>query len=303
MKHQRGVAIIIVILIVALATSLSVYVLNQQTLWQRQVEASFDRGQAKRLSLAGLDWARAILADDGRNNNVDHEGELWAKRLPAMPVEGGEILGFIEDRQGLFNLNNLVLNGSSVPAYVAQFQRLLNMLGLPGELALNLADWLDSDNTPQLAGGAEDSYYLSLPRPYRCANRPLTEIGELSLVKGFDASIIKQLRPYVSVLPSPTTINVNFSPAEVLAAVIEKLPLSDARAIVLQRHNNPFKSIDEFKSRLPNGGRDISVTDLSVSSQYFWVTGKTKVGNAQITAQALLQRTSTWPRVLWQNIQ
>lgn len=302
MKHQRGVAIIIVILIVALATSLSVYVLNQQSLWQRQVEAGFDRGQAKRLNLAGLDWARAILAEDGRNNHFDHEGELWAKRLPAMPVEGGEILGFIEDRQGRFNLNNLVLNGSSAPAYVAQFQRLLSMLGLPGELALNLADWLDSDNIPQPAGGAEDSYYLSLPKPYRCANRPLTEIGELSLVKGFDASIIRQLRPYVSVLPGPTAINVNFAPAEVLAAVID-LPLSEARAIVLQRRSNPFKSIEEFRLRLPSGSRNMSATDLSVSSQFFWVTGRTQVGNAQITAQALLQRTGTWPRILWQNMQ
>lgn len=303
MKQQQGVAIIIVILIVALATTLAVYVSQQQSLWQRQVEAEFDRAQARRLNIAGVDWARAVLADDARNNNTDHEGEIWALRLPAMPVEGGEVIGVIEDRQGLFNLNNLMRNGSSSPAYVAQLQRLLGTLGLPGELALSLADWMDSDSETQVPGGAEDSYYLGLPSPYRCANRALIELGELSQVKGFDARTIERLRPYVSVLPGATAINVNFAPAKVLTAVIENLTLSDARQLAQQRRGNPFKNIEDFKQRLPHGGIQILSNDISISSQFFWATGRAKVGAAQVTAQALLQRSGAWPKVIWQSVQ
>lgn len=302
-NRQHGVAIIIVILIMSLATTLAVYVSQQQSLWQRQVEAEFDRGQARRLNIAGVDWARAVLADDARNNTVDHEGEIWALRLPAMPVEGGEVIGMIEDRQGLFNLNNLVRNGSSSQPYVAQFQRLLSTLGLPGDLALSLADWMDNDSETQVPGGAEDSYYLGLPTPYRCANRALIELGELSQVKGFDARTIERFRPYVSVLPGATTINVNFAPAEVLTAVIENLTLSDARQIVQQRNGNPFKDIEDFKQRLPHGGIQILINDITVSSQFFWVTGHAKVGTAQVTAQALLQRSGAWPKVIWQSVQ
>jgi general secretion pathway protein K len=304
MKQQRGVAIIIAILIVALSTTLAVYVSQQQSLWQRQVEAEFDRAQAHHLYIAGVDWARAVLADDARNNTSDHEDELWALRLPAMPAEGGNVSGVIEDLQGLFNLNNLVRNGSSSPVYVAQFQNLLGTLGLPGELASSLADWMDSDSEMQRPDGAEDGYYLGLPTPYRCANRPLIELGELAQVKGFDARTIELLRPYVSVLPGATAVNVNFAPAEVLAAVIKNLTLSDARQIVQQRHGNPFKSIEDFRQRLPHGGIQILNNDISVSSQFFWVTGRADVGVARVTAQVLLQRgNNTWPQVIWQNVQ
>jgi general secretion pathway protein K len=303
MKRQHGVAIIIVILIMALATMLAVYVSQQQSLWQHQVESEFDRTQARRFNIAGIDWARAVLADDARNNNIDYESEIWAMRLPAMPVDGGEVIGAIEDRQGLFNLNNLVSNGSSNPVYVAQFQRLLVTLGLPAELALSLADWIDSDSETQVSGGAEDSYYLALPNPYRCANRPLIELGELSQVKGYDSKTIERLRPFVSVLPVTTAINVNFAPAEVLVAVINNLTLSDARQIVQQRNGNPFKDIADFTQRLPNGGIQVVSSYISVSSQYFWVTGRAKVGAAQVTAQALLQRNNNWPTVVWQSVQ
>ena len=304
-KRQQGVAIIIVILIVALATTLAAYVSAQQGLWQRQVEAEFDRAQARRLNIAGINWARAVLADDARNSATDHEGEIWALRLPAMPAEGGEVIGFIEDRQGLFNLNNLVRDGSSSPAYVGQLQHLLGSLGLPGDLAWSLADWMDGDSTAQPNGGAEDAYYLGLAEPYRCANRALTELGELAQVKGFDARTIERLRPYVSVLPGETKINVNFAPAEVLAAVIENLTLSDARQLVQQRHGNPFRNIEDFKQRLPHAGIQVLSSDISVSSQFFWVTGRAKVGTAQVTAQVLLQRTiaSTWPNFIWQSLQ
>jgi general secretion pathway protein K len=301
--HQRGVAIIMVLLIVALATVMASYLAQQQQLWQRQVTSQFDRAQARRLGIAGVDWARAVLADDARANKTDHEGEIWSLRLPAMPVDNGEVTGVIEDRQGLFNLNSLVINGVSSAPNIAQFQRLLSLLGLPGELAFALADWIDSDSEAHYPGGAEDTYYLSLPQPYRTANRPIVELGELSRVKGFDENSIERLRPFVSVLPLSLPVNVNFAPAEVLSAMIPDLNLSDARLMVQQRHAQPYKDIADFQRHLPRGDMPLNASDFSVSSEFFWVTGRARVGDSQVTTQALLQRTDGWPAVVWQNIQ
>ncbi|MFA6972668.1 MAG: type II secretion system minor pseudopilin GspK [Gallionella sp.] len=301
--HQRGVAIIMVMLIVALATVLATYLAQQQQLWQRQVESQFDQAQARCLGIAGIDWARAVLADDAHANNTDHDGEMWALRLPAMPVDNGEVMGVIEDRQGLFNLNNLVRNGISSAPDIEQFQQLLNLLGLPAELATALADWMDADSETHYPGGAEDVYYLSLPKPYRSANRPLVELGELFVVKGFDERSIELLRPFVSVLPLSLPINVNFAPAEVLAAVIPDMSLSDARLLVQQRRGNPFKDVIDFKQRLPRGGMQMNSQDFSVRSDFFWVTGRARVANSQVTTQALLQRSGGWPKVVWQNLQ
>ena len=298
--RQQGVAIILVLLIVAMATSLAAYIAMQQNLWQRQVESQFERGQARQLGLAGIDWGRAVLAEDGRSNNVDHQKEIWTLRLPAIPVEGGEVLGAIEDRQGLYNLNNVVSN-------VAQFQRLLAVLGLPSELAIALADWQDPDSELQ-AGGAEDGYYMSLAQPYRAANQALVELGELSKVKGFDSRSIESLRAFVSVLPASagtkTLVNVNFAPAEVLVAVIEGLSLSDARLLVQQRQGQPFKDVEDFKQRLPRGTGKVEDSVISVETNFFWVTGRASVGKAQVLTQALVERGKTpWPSVVWQSVQ
>ena len=302
-NQQRGVAVIMVMLIVAMATVLATYLAQQQQLWQRQVESQFDRVQARRLGTAGIDWARAVLADDARANITDNEGEMWALRLPAMPVDNGDVMGVIEDRQGLYNLNNLSKNGISSAPDIAQFQLLLNLLGLPTELAVALADWMDRDSETQYPGGGEDAYYLSLPLPYRSANRPLIELGELSRVKGFDERIIGRLRPYVSVLPASLPINVNFAPAEVLAAMIPDMSLSDARVLVQQRRGKPFKDMADFKQRLPRGNMQVNISDFSVNTVFFWVTGRARVGNSQVTTQALLQRSGAWPTVVWQSVQ
>jgi len=302
-SKQNGVAIIMVLLIVALATSLAAFMATQQNLWQRQVESQFDRAQARRIGTAAIDWARAVLAEDAGTSSIDHEKEMWALHLPAVPVENGEVTGVIEDRQGLFNLNNLVRNGTTSAPDVAQFQRLLEILGLPGELATALADWMDADSEAQYPGGAEDVYYLALARPYRAANRPLAEIGELSLVKGYDSRMIERLRTFVSVLPTPGAINVNFAPRGVLAAIAENMSLADARLLVQQRSARPFKDVADFRQRLPHEGIQVSDSNITVSSQFFLVTGRASMGRAQVTTQALLQRLGGWPTVVWQSVQ
>ena len=295
-RRQQGVAIVMVLLIVAMATSLAAYMALQQNLWQRQVASQFERAQARQLGVAGIDWARAVLAEDARTNSMDHEKEIWTLRLPAIPVEGGEVIGSIEDKQGLFNLNNVVNN-------VAQFQRLLSGLGLPADLAPALVDWIDADSVVQ-PGGAEDAYYLSLPQPYRAANRPLSELGELIKVKGFDSNKVDVLREYVTVLPaSSTPINVNFAKAKVLMAVIPNLSASDANIIVRQCQGQPYKDFADFQQRLPNKGIQLVSSDISVKSDYFWVTGRANVGQAQVVTQALMQRASNWPTVVWQSVQ
>ena len=310
-SEQNGVAIIMVLLIVALATSLAAFMAQQQSLWLRQVESQFDRAQARRIGIAGIDWARAILAEDGRTNSVDHEKEMWALRLPAMPVENGEVIGAVEDRQGLFNLNNLVRSGTTSGTDVAQFQRLLALLGLPTELAITLADWMDADLDAQAEGG-EDGYYLALTPPYRAANRPLSELGELVRVKGFNDNIMERLQSFVSVLPLAGPINVNFAPPEVLAAIIPGMSLSDARSLVEQRRGQPFNTKKDFmdlplvtslmKNMKQSEAADVEQS-LAVASQFFQVTGRATVGQAQVTTHALLQRSSGWPSVVWQSVQ
>jgi general secretion pathway protein K len=303
MNTQRGVALITVLLIVAMATTVAAFMAQQQGFWQREFENGRDRAQARRIAQAGVDWARAVLADDAANNQYDHPREMWAMKLPPIPIEEGEVQGLITDQQGLFNLNNLVQNGMASPADVARLQRLLSTLGLPPELANALTDWMDADNVPMATGGAEDGYYANLPKPYRAANRPLAELAELLWVQGFDVQSIRRLSGYVTVLPERTQVNLNFASAEVLSAVIPGLPLQDARQMVMARKDHPFTTVAEFLQKLPAGvGQDASA-ELSVSSKYFLVEGRAVQKQAEFSAQALLVRQNIWPTVVRQSVQ
>lgn len=300
---QRGVALVMVLLIVAMATTIAAFMAQQQGFWQREMENGRDRAQARRIAEAGIDWARAVLADDAALNEVDHGKEMWAMKLPAIPVEGGEVQGTLYDQQGVFNLNNLVRNGTASTIDLVRFQRLLGALGLPQEIGGALVDWVDANNEVA-ENGAEDEYYQNLAKPYRCANRPLADIGELSWVKGFDAAVIKRLLPFVSVLPeSNMPVNVNFAPPEVLMAMLPGLTLQDARQIETRIKTDPFKNTDEFLQQLPKNVAQDTSMNLSVSSRYFMVVGRATQGDGASSARSLLRRDGIWANQVRKSLQ
>jgi general secretion pathway protein K len=299
--RQRGVAVVLAMGVVALAAIAAAAMLASQSIWSRQAELTAEHVQAQALVQAGIDWGRALLSDDRRSSSVDHLGEFWNLRLPPVPVDNGELAGQIDDQQGLFNLNNLVRNGTVSPAHLAQFRRLLEILALPDALAGNLVDWLDADGEPQLPprSGAESGYYQGLQPPYLAANRPLGDVAELALVRGFDAAVRARLRPFVTALPRLTPVNVNTASPEVLAAVVSKLDLDDARALTAQRSRAYFRNLAELLAQLPPG----AVTDgnsVTTASQYFVASARVTIGGAQARGSALLERESRgWPTVVW----
>lgn len=288
--------------VVAMATVAATAILVTQSTWVRQNELVADHVQAQTLIQVGVDWTRALLADDRRTSNVDTLGEAWALRLPPIPVENGSLSGEIEDQQGRFNLNNLVKNGKPNLVQLAHFQRLLAILELPPALGAALVDWLDADSEAQPAGGAEDAFYLALPTPYLAANRPLVDVAELALVRGFDAAVRARLRPFVSALPAFTALNVNTAAPEVVAAVVDGLDLDAARALVEKRQRAYFRERGDFLNQLPRGAQ-AAVEDISFSSDYFLVQLHVSIGSAQARSAALLARSdANWPRIVWRKL-
>ena len=300
---QQGVAIVMAMSVVALAAIATAAMMTTQSTWSRESELQADHAQAQGLIQAGVDWARAVLSDDRRLSNVDHSKEPWALRLPPMPVDNGELAGYLEDQQGAFNLNNLVTGGKISGVQLERFGRLLSILGLPTTLAYSLADWIDADNDAQPGGGAEDEYYLSLQPPYLAANRPLTDVGELALVRGFDEGVRARLRPFVTALPANTAVNVNTASPEVLAAIIDGLDLDAARALVAQRERSYFRDNADFINRLPRGITGAS-NDIMVSSNYFLARVRVTIGGAEARGIALLARPAIgWPTIVWRKYQ
>lgn len=300
---QHGAALIMALLVVALATSLASTLIWRQDMWLRQVETRRDLAQARLLAIAGVDWARAVMAEDARTSSSDHLGEPWATKVPAMPAEGGEIGGEMVDEQGKWNLNNLVRNGITHPDSVVVFGRLLKQLQLPPALATSLADWIDADAeaTPD---GAEDAYYAGQAIPYRSANRELTDLDNLQRVRGFSPAIIERLRPFVTTLPGYNPVNLNTTSATVLAAVLPDLSPADAQQIIAERDRIPFRDVADFRNRLPRIEQgDAGANMLDTRSRFFSVMIRSRYGNADVASTALLDRQTPWPAVAWQKFE
>jgi general secretion pathway protein K len=301
--YQRGAGILVAMLIMALAAAAAASLLQQQDLALRQLTTARDYEQAVWILKGGAQWARSILAQDTRSSAVDHGGELWATGLPSTDIEQGTVAGEIRDQQALFNVNNLVLDGYPSARDLAAFRRLLQAIGLDAELAQGVADWVDADEDALPRGGAEDAYYLRLAVPYRSANQPVAEIGELLRVRGMDDATLAQLRRFATALPRRTPVNVNLAPPEVLVAVVHGLTLSEAQVLASDRAAAPFRSLEDFKARLPRRSLQWNEGELAVASQYFLVQGRATVGRADVRMEALLQRDGrALPAILWQRM-
>lgn len=117
------------------------------------------------------------------------------------------------------------------------------------------------------------------------------EVEDLLAVKGFTPEIVNKLRPFVTVLPDPTPVNVNTAPPEVLAAVVPNFSLSEANALVARRRNVPWRSMQYFIADL--GGRTLTENSLDVHSNYFIVSSRIRLDRAALNAEALIKRAPT----------
>jgi len=298
---QRGAAVILALLSVALAAGLTAALIGDFGRSLDSVAGRQDQAQARLLARGAVDWARNVLADDFKRTNVDHANEMWAVRVPPTPVGEGEVGGEIRDRSGLFNLNNMLPEGKADPVALAQFGRLLATLGVaPADaerLAHAVVDWIGGSTTGEENNGLVSSGLRDAPR----ANGSLLDVAELRFVAGFDEALIHRLTPFVSALPAPSRINVNTAPAEVLAAVVPELELNDARILVAARERAWFRDLADFSARLPAGAQPPE-TGLDVRSRHFAVIGRSGFGSAVVRMEVLLDRRETWPTILWQRI-
>lgn len=106
-RHQAGVALITVLLIVFIAAIAAASLATIQQLAIRRGTVLRHQQQARLYTLGAEQWAALVLMRDRQNNTIDHPGEEWANLPLALPIKGGMLSGQVRDLQGCFNLNNL----------------------------------------------------------------------------------------------------------------------------------------------------------------------------------------------------
>ncbi len=293
--RQRGVALIMAVLIVALATMLAVNVTFRGMLDQRRSANLFALDQGFQVALGAEAWAADILRQDAQESQTDHFGEAWAKSLAALPIDQGvgTVEGRLQDLQGRFNINNLVFaDGTTNAKAVEQLERILTMLEIEPTWAAAMADWVDADVQPGFPDGAEDSVYTGQNPPHLAANMPITRASELMVLPEFGAERFLRLQPYITALPVGTPLNVCTAPGIVLdslSATQRQFSLNP-EDLAQRRKAICFPTLEDLRGTLGQADYDLIKDTLSESSTYFRATVWVTIGTTQFTLYSLLAR-------------
>jgi general secretion pathway protein K len=231
--------------------------------------------------------------------------------------------GSIEDAQAKFNLRNLV--SSPAPGVVqlnttqiTAFQRLLVSLGVNSQLAKTTALQVRASlsqsatrfqaATPTSAasttvaanvqGGATGGNFTDKPGiddedDKDGAPLLMTSVDSLLDIPGYTPEAVAQLRPFVTVLPTVTAINMNTASAEVIAAIEPEMNLSSAQAFVARRQTVFFHNLGDVQLALTASGVQAVTVDpnlMDVNSSYFLIHGRVQHERAEVDRTTLVYR-------------
>ncbi|WP_087670506.1 type II secretion system minor pseudopilin GspK [Caballeronia humi] len=212
---------------------------------------------------------------------------------------------------------------------IASFQRLLALLGLNGSLAkttalqiraglaqsatrfqtqssTNATNTTNTTNTTQSTmaaiaqgGGTSGGNFTDDPGLKDAdSNSPVAPLQVISVdslldVPGFTPEAIERLRPFVTVLPTTTSVNMNTATPEVVAAVVPGMNLSQAQAFVARRETVFFHDVGNVQLALTGAGVKTASIDpnlLDVTTKYFFIHGRVEHERAQVDRTTLIYR-------------
>ena len=295
-SRQSGAALLLAMLTVALVATLASAALWQQ--WRAiEVEsAERSRVQATWILQGALDWARLILAEDGRKGGSDNLTEPWS--IPLEPARLSTFLaadrsdalladqsssaflsGQMVDLQSRLNVRNLIVADKVHGPTRDAFVRLFNALNLPRQ---ELDTMVSTLLLAQQAGNASQGPAIQAPL--------MPQVLEQLVWLGLSPGSIVQLRPYVTVLPEFTKVNLNTAPAVVLRAVVSDLDMAGAQQLVQKRDNKPWDTLEEFNSAAGLTAKPPDAEMVAIQTRFFEVRGTLELEGQPLHEIALMQR-------------
>ncbi len=279
MKHQQGIALLTILVMVALATIVVAGIAQQQASTAENTAYLMRQNQSLLYAKSAEAFFSEMLVNDAENaGDVDHLQENWAKPMPAFPVEDGTVSGMLHDDSGKFNLNSLVTADDAVNEKAKLwFEKILQRVGLPAEISQAVIDWQDENDENAGPMGAELSYYRSLNDSPLPPNTKFHNIAELKSIRGFENGKYRLIEKYVSALPThESTVNINTASAFLLSTIDERLDAVTIEQVLQQRsaklehfsNVTDLWAIEPF-SQVSQENRDLVNSQLGVKSNYF----------------------------------
>lgn len=323
LNRQSGVALVVVLLVVALVAVLATDMGSRLQLQVKRVANIKDANQAYWYAMGAEQFARKSIQevldlDDG----VIHKEQPWSQEF-TYPLEGGGIQAQLKDMQACFNLNAInsiaEANNSnaddeeddnqdsdednnsrseSTATVSDAFYNLLTNAELEIDsysaetLRDSVIDWVDEDdNTSDF--GAEDGEYESRPIPYLSANGPMVNKSELRMINGVDLAWLTDLMPMLCAIPDlqALKININTVEQEHAAIIAGMLDISnqEAQSILSSRPTEGYDDIQDFFAEPDVNVSDAKQAWFDISTSYFILHTKTRYNNASFAMSTVFK--------------
>jgi general secretion pathway protein K len=304
-SNRRGVALIIVLLMVSIIVALTIQ-FNRDTRSEVYGAANVSDGiRLRYVAESGFYAGEALLLAD--KTSFDGLTEPWANtEMIALKSEeffdNGAFKLAIQDEGGKIPINSLV-NGNAYNPLIRDL--LLRLLTGPHfrleqrraeDLRDAIKDWIDADDEVT-GGGAEGAYYAGLAKPYASKNAPIDCIEELLMVKGVTRELFYGMGESPGLVQCMTVfgdgrININTAPRPVLRALATEM--ADGELEWLDRYRRDARNdLAEagWHQRIPRAsGINILPQLIKINSEIFQITAVGLQGRMTGRITAVVQR-------------
>lgn len=306
-QQQKGVALVLVLLIVALVSILTTEMGARLQLQVQRALNIKDNNQAYWYAIGAEEFARKSIGTlmDESPDKI-HLQQPWTQEF-IYPIEGGGLSATLTDMRSCFNLNafrqatDQQLQEQSVTLVMEAFHRMLSETGLEIDSFVldtvrdSLADWVDSDDRMR-SYGAEDSEYESREYPYLAANGLMAVQSEFRMINGVNPIWLAEILPLICVLPGDDTMNINVNTLKeehgALLAGLTGLSLADARGVIASRPNDGWDEVADFLAEPDIAALSLGAPQtewFKVDTDYFMLTTKTQYNKATFTMSSVFK--------------
>lgn len=206
---QRGVALLLVVWLIALLTALIGAFAISARVESLQGRVLAQGSVVQQIARAGLEYALQRVADPDPGSRWTPDGRPYAWQYA-----GSQVQVQLVDESGKVDLNQ---------ADAQILSSLLRAVGVEAAQAQQLAgaavDWRDSDALSQVAGGAEDPDYAAAGLPYGAKDGPYESVAEVEQVLGWTPQLYARVRAYLTIYAGRGRPDPRYAQAPVLTAL------------------------------------------------------------------------------------
>ncbi len=311
--HQRGAALLSVLLVVA-AMSTAAYIALE--IMSRQIQLAKLTGQRATAGWAAYSaeaLSLSVVTDLVRATRAALTAGTPALGAPqVIPLPGGQVTLTVTDATNCLNLNSVAGDAEARSAGEVALLTLFEVLEVPGadrrSLTDHLADWIDADSIPR-ASGAEDGFYAADVNARRPANTRIDSPLELAAIPGYTPGLRRAMEPFVCARPEQRLMRLNVNTltpqqAPVLKAVYAPaLTLSDAVSLIEQRPERGWADVSSFVEEPQIAAIDPAFRRIELAgttSSYLEARGTVTLETGEWPFAFLLAIGETGePRVVW----